>query len=74
MKYPLISTPIPSGINIAYQVHPPTALFDACGISRNGLRESLRNAEAIARGLDDIFTILKANIEKIRNIKNWKGT
>jgi len=43
MKYPLISTPIPSGINIAHRTHPPMAIFDACGISRNRLHESLRN-------------------------------
>lgn len=45
MKYPLINTPSPSHINIAHQTHPLTVLFDARGISRNRLRESLRNTE-----------------------------
>jgi len=57
MKYPLISTPSPSRINIAHRTHPPTVLFDARGISWNRLRESLRNAETIARRQNAIEAI-----------------
>lgn len=70
MKYPLISTPIPYGINIAHRVHSPTAQFDACGISRNGLRESLRNAETIAHELGDIFNIKNTIFKKSEILKN----
>lgn len=59
MKCPLISTPSPSRINIAYRTHPPTVLFDARGISRNRLHESLRNTEAIVRRRYDTIRMLE---------------